>query len=305
MSILSPTKLQQAVTYNGNRPYSSAEWRQIQALASAPVNGVPDDRTAEQVAFFQQTHHLSVDGKVGPATLAAMRQGRIYTLPGRSPFFYYGKMEIDADGAPNAYHPDNIGIDNLANARNKKGDWVGVVMGEQDGPCVQRASDPCPGFYVSPTSLCDHTYSCRDPRRYVDATKIPYVVLPKNIRDLVNAGVLKLGDVALVLRTANPQQRVYAIYADVGPKVNPDSDTLFGEGSVRLAQALGHEPFNAKGKACRNIPGGVFYVVFPGSGKGKPLAVEEIDALGAQAFQTWGGEEALYQAMKMAGALPS
>jgi hypothetical protein len=35
---------------------------------------------------------------------------------GQTAFFYQSKMSIDADGAPNAYHPDNIGLDDLKNA---------------------------------------------------------------------------------------------------------------------------------------------------------------------------------------------
>jgi len=32
-------------------------------------------------------------------------------------------MSIDADGAPNAYHPDNIGLDDLKNAGYPNTSW--------------------------------------------------------------------------------------------------------------------------------------------------------------------------------------
>ena len=35
-------------------------------------------------------------------------------------------MTIDADGAPNAYHPDNTGLDDLANA-GTPGRWEGLA----------------------------------------------------------------------------------------------------------------------------------------------------------------------------------
>ena len=41
---------------------------------------------------------------------------RLAACPATSAFFYESGMTIDADGAPNAYHPDNTGLDDLANA---------------------------------------------------------------------------------------------------------------------------------------------------------------------------------------------
>ena len=43
---------------------------------------------------------------------------------GNSAFFYESGMTIDADGAPNAYHPGNLGLDDLANA-GAPGRWKG------------------------------------------------------------------------------------------------------------------------------------------------------------------------------------
>ena len=47
-------------------------------------------------------------------------------LAGTSAFFYESGMTIDADGAPNAYHPDNTGLDDLANA-GAPGRWEGLA----------------------------------------------------------------------------------------------------------------------------------------------------------------------------------
>ena len=88
-------------------------------------------------------------------------------------------MTICADGAPKAYHADNSkALDFLGNAGHP-GNWWAIVTdnGRPDGkPVVQGAGDPAPGYYVSMTAMPNPQFPLRDPRRYVDATTIPYVV---------------------------------------------------------------------------------------------------------------------------------
>jgi hypothetical protein len=43
------------------------------------------------------------------------------------------------------------------------------------------------------------------------------------------------------------------------------------------------------GKARKGISGDVIYVVFPGSGNGKPRPIAEINSEGARLFKDWGG----------------
>ena len=64
-------------------------------------------------------------------------------LSGSSAFFYESGMTIDADGAPNAYHPDNKGLDDLANA-GTPGRWEGLAK-DSDG----RTYHPGAGRSVS------------------------------------------------------------------------------------------------------------------------------------------------------------
>jgi hypothetical protein len=71
----------------------------------------------------------------------------------------------------------------------------------------------------------------------------------------------------------------YALVADLGPK-----DKL-GEGSMALADALGISSSPKKG----GVSAGLAYVVFPGSGNGKPRSVEEINREGERLFNTVGG----------------
>ncbi|GEM_PF-1224161 len=208
-----------------------------------------------------------------------------WRLSGSTAFFYKSSMSIDADGAPNAYHPNDTGIDFLGNA-GRPGNWWALVTdnGRHDGnPVIQGSDDPFPGYYISTTALVDGKFPEKDPRRYVDATRIPYIVLPNNSL-IWNTGVKK-GDFAVVYYKKT-QQLSFAIFADVGPK------NELGEGSVKLAQNLGHDPF-VNGRVRRGISEDVFYLVFPGSGNGKPRTIGEIETLTQALFDQWGGRQRL------------
>jgi len=93
-------------------------------------------------------------------------------------------------------------------------------------------------------------------RQWVDAEKVPYVVLPLHLYR--NMGV-QLGDVAAVVW----QGRVaYAVFADEGP------DHLMGEGSIALHERLGFDPWEVKDGTRQIVNGmddGVVMIVFPHS----------------------------------------
>jgi hypothetical protein len=201
------------------------------------------------------------------------REVPIWQSPDGSAVFFQSGMTIDADGAPNAYNPQNTGLDDLANA-GQPGHWDGVVQDENGDPFVQGPDDPFPGYYVSCTSLCDRNKRSVDPRRYVDASRIPYVVLPGGLARQAGA---HLGDFALVMNLRNGRSS-YAIFADVG---------TLGEGSIALADNLGiHSDARIGGTR-----GGVLYVIFPGSGDGAPHSVDEINTLAPERAEQWGGIE--------------
>jgi len=188
-------------------------------------------------------------------------------------------MAICADGAPNAYHPENKGIDYLANA-GKPGNWWALVThnGKADGePVVQGPRDPFPGFYVSATALSDPSKPAVDPRRYVDSRIVPYIVLPKGHRQQI-----QLGDLGVVINLRNNLISP-AIFADIGPSGK------IGEGSIRLARNLGIKPDPKDGGAEE----GIIYLVFPGSGDGKPIAANLIESKAMKLFETWGGLQRL------------
>ena len=154
------------------------------------------------------------------------------------------RMDVDVDGAPRAYGPPGSNaLDYLHNA-HKHGQPGAPVVGylTEDAPphrpVVQGPQDPAPGYYVSQTAYEDESVENeRDPRRYVDATKINYVVLGKKARRMG----ARLGDFVVVY-SRRTHRSVFGIVGDDG---NPTGD----EGSLHLLQALGYPFHNGKDDA--------------------------------------------------------
>lgn len=205
-----------------------------------------------------------------------------FKLPGKKGFWFTSGMTIDADGSPRAFHPvSDLGLDDLANA-GKKGNWWGIMTsnGETWGkPIVQGSTDPAPGFYISQTGLEDTTKAERDPRRYVDAEKVPYVVLSGTSKQ--NFGAV-FGDYMVVYNKENAKY-TFGMYGDNWPTLK------IGEGSIALAKELDINPDPRNGGVEDPT---VVYLVFPRS-RSKPWTAEETVAqmrASAEAeFQIWGG----------------
>ena len=147
------------------------------------------------------------------------------------------KMNVDVDGAPNAYGPPGkkaLDIHEHALAPKSSahpGEVVGY-MTEYDGgpPTVQGPHDPFPGYYVSQTDFADRNNPRKeDPQRYVDASRINYVVQGSAAK---RAGV-ELGDFAKVY-SCRTGKTAFAIVGDSG---NPSG----AEGSLALVRALGYD----------------------------------------------------------------
>jgi hypothetical protein len=190
------------------------------------------------------------------------RRVPIWRLPASHAFFFVSDMTIDADGAPNAYNPDNTGLDELSNAGTPR-HWNGIITDHDGNPIIQQGNDPFPGYYISCTSLSDKSKQFTDPTAYVDASKIPYVVLPQSV---AARGGARLGDFAVVMNLRNGKSS-FAIYADVG---------TLGEGSVALADALGIRSDARRGGEHE----GILYLLFPGSGNLQPRTIAEIQTQG-------------------------
>ena len=154
--------------------------------------------------------------------------------------------QLDGDGAngqfgePPCYAPASYQgqtLDLLANA-GSPGNWYGVVTdtGEDNGtPIVQGPNDPCPGAFVSATSLHlpgkdGKPLPKSSPFKYVDSATVPFMVVPPMIIKGV-AGVV-MGCRAVVTNTKN-NKSVEAVVADAGPR------NKLGEISLACAKAIG------------------------------------------------------------------
>ncbi len=167
----------------------------------------------------------------------ALKEPRTVHENGRTAIEVQVKMDVDVDGAPNAYGPPGkkaLDVPRHARAPRESrhpGEIVGY-MTEYDGgpPTLQRKGDPFPGYYVSQTDFADRKNKrLEDPRRYVDATKLNYVVQGKVARE---AGVI-MGDFATVY-SCRTGRTAYAIVADSGNESG-------AEGSLALVRALGYK----------------------------------------------------------------
>lgn len=254
--------------------------------STSPRGGEPTVAQKSAAAASQKTRTPDHPALGRPS--AAAEQSALLTAVGgvnvyqTHPFpavIYRHGLAVDSDGSPYSYHPkpdDGEGLDYLADA-GSPGNWWGVVTdsGRDSGsPVIQTSSDPAPGFYVSSTSLEDPNFARTNPRKYVNASAIPFIVLPGRHNDFGG----HLGDLGAVCNFSNGKV-AYVIAADQGPS------NKLGEGSVALAKALGVNPSARSG----GIGDGIGYCFFPGSGTGRPQTLAEIQKTGAELFAKFGG----------------
>lgn len=191
----------------------------------------------------------------------------IKKIPGGLTYFYLtSRMAIDADGAPNAYHPRDIGIDALANAGYPHGSWKSIILPDPahpDRPFVQTEGEFA-GYFVSQTTLQDRSLPATNIRRYVDSREVPYIVFPGRFYRMSGTG--DFGDFGVAINIDNGKETPF-IVADAGP-----SDAPLGEVSIRLAENLGGSHVNPRTGA--GMPRGRFvYVVFPRSKSAPPWPI--------------------------------
>lgn len=152
-------------------------------------------------------------------------------------------IQIDADGAPNAYGParnardhHGIGIDSLESACYPPGaadplgqeDWQDILVPDPNDPTVPFLKPD--GFYISKTTLADENKADIDEGKFLDATALPYIVMPQFWIDHMG---MALGDLCVLIhsKVARP---VVAIVGDFCPFIED-----LGEMSVRTALAIG------------------------------------------------------------------
>src|SRR5262249_61895955 len=177
-------------------------------------------------------------------------------------------------------------------------DIYGFAVDEAGRPCMTKQ-----GRLISSTSLVLNPQARRcDPKRYLDATKFPGIVVPnrdseeRSIAEGTDPEVappfaergVKRGDLAVVY---NPETKIWkgAFLYDTGPR------RLLGEGSIRLVMNLrGSKRVPKSGGESNSIAlAESVTVLFPGSfsdlGSRQTWTPEKIKRAAAARFKQWGG----------------
>lgn len=177
---------------------------------------------------------------------------------------------IDADGAPNAYHPDDvgknctkdthIGLDCPANAGYPKTKWWNSVLVVDPSNSKRPFRQPrgrYAGYFIAMTALRSPGGSPYEVGTYVDSREFSYVVIPTGFNKLRH--VASQGDVGLATHLPTGKS-VPFIVADYGG----GTSAKLGEGSIALFEALGGVNLNARTGA--GVPKGkIQYILFPNS----------------------------------------
>lgn len=210
------------------------------------------------------------------------------------------QVKVDADGAPNAYHPDDIGLhctkgtgfkglDCPANAGYPKSDWwQSALLPDPANPkrAYIQPSGAFAGFFVSQTTLKDKSKADTDPAKYVDSSTIPYIIFPRNFYKMKGTG--GMGDLGYAINLKTGEKSPFVV-AEIGP-----STAELGEMSLALATALGGK--NPNPRTGMGTPTGtIMYVVFPGSAKTYPwpLSVSDMSAAVMTLLEKVGGMDAV------------
>ena len=200
---------------------------------------------------------------------------------------FVSQMQVNPDGAPDAYSPDDQGTVHVCNGVSvgPRCEWKARCLPEyrqalaegfrgptricffamatdRDGrPLLQGPQDPDPGYFISTTALKQPGRDRSRPEGQIDSNTVPFAVIPKNWNNPAGPGP-RLGDFGVAYRKSNGKL-AYFVVADLGP------NNKLGEGSVALHQALGNDPFMQRfgvRRARRGIGGrDVAYLVFPDS----------------------------------------
>lgn len=236
--------------------------------------------------------------------------------------FSSARLNVDADGAPNAYRVDGMGLSYTCDGvvaiengkwvtpKNDEANWqskcnaawkaaqttgnfrqvaiFGFAVDKNRRPLIQQDGDPFPGQgYISTTSVVIPEAPAGTQRRYIDSNRIPYVVIPSSV---VKKYGIRPADLAIVYRPATGAV-AFAVHGDQGG---------LGEGSIKLHMELGNDPMLQKNgvmRAKRRIEDRTVTVVFPGQSTQAVLDadawVAQIQSLGAAQLSALGGLERL------------
>lgn len=225
---------------------------------------------------------------------------------------FASQMQVNTDGAPDSYHPDDIGITHICNgvsigsactwkpqclpefrqakAEGFKGPqkicFFAMATDARGVPIIQGPDDPKPGYFVSTTALHQPGASVRTPQAQLDSNTVPFAVIPGSWQTSKKPGP-QLGDVGVAYRRSTGQTAFFVI-GDTGPR------NKLGEGSVALHQALGNDPFVMRygvRRARQGIGGrDVVYLMFPRTAQpGQHLDEASIRRMAEAPLEKFGG----------------
>lgn len=236
-------------------------------------------------------------------------------------------LNVDADGAPNSYLLDGNGLSytcdgvvafengKRVNSKSNPRDWqqkcraawskaeatkdysgvaiFGFLTDSKNAPLVQGEGDPLSGkAYISATSVVIPGAPEGTQRQYVDATAIPYIVLPSSF---VSKYKISPGTLAVVFRKKTGRH-AFAVFADGGD---------LGEASVKLHRDLHSDPIQTVDgveRATSRIEDMTLIAVFPGKTAAPQADADgwnaRIEENGAAALRSFGGIEALESCAK-------
>jgi hypothetical protein len=214
--------------------------------------------------------------------------------------FVTDEVKVDADGAPNAYHQDDVGLhctkgvgfkglDCPANGGYPSQNWwrSAIVPDPQNNNTgYLQPSGTFKGYFVSQTSLRDNSKSNLDPKKYVDSTSVPYLVFPGKFSTKVGTG--SIGDYGFAINVESGYSSPF-IVAEVGP-----SNAKLGEMSISLGVALGG--VNPNPRTGAGTPkGNVAYIIFPYSKATPawPISHDDLKAKVDALLDSIGGVEVL------------
>jgi hypothetical protein len=194
-------------------PLSPAHIAQVDTLYEVYYNDLEHRQASRDVPLYQLDF---ADGPNGAS---------------RASYFHRGSMQVDVDGSPRAYYPDNaspLRLDDVSDADSEGGSTT-YIQGDPPG------IGPDPGFYVSATSLRRSEERMFDCANFPDAERIPFFIHPPG-RNGVN-----LGDVGVIVHI--PTMRwTEAIFGDT------NDHRRVSEASLRVAVNLGQSTIDADGR---------------------------------------------------------
>lgn len=244
----------------------------LMSFAVSPISGA----RAQECAFQPWRNYDGV-------TLQRMADGAY--------MFRLKDLEVTAVGAPRAFHPAGQGLDDAVRAGWRgpgQAGWEKILVADPVDPAQPfiQTRGAGKGYFLSRTRLQAEDRALTDPRRYVDAAKVPYVVFPRAFYELKGTGLF--GDLG-VAWSAQTGKLTGFIVAD-----EDTAGRALGEVSIALAEALGAADPDPRGGRAGNI-GEITFVVFPYSARERPrvwpMQPAEVGELGVKSLELFGGKE--------------